>query len=71
MIKAIKDYNDMIWKGSCKWLKKHWKGYALLVFVLTVIEFCWIYRDSIQDFIGRKVSNKEDDEKEAKYKEWN
>ena len=54
------DYNDMVWKGSKKWIKKHWKGYIVLVGVGYVVGCgigCGIvYKDEIKEKVKSEIN---------------
>lgn len=52
----FKDYLDLC-KHSCRWLKKHWKGYTVLCTLLCGAEVAWFYRESIKDKINEKVGD--------------
>lgn len=54
MMKALKDYGEMVWKPSWKWVVKHWKGYSVLLVVLMVIPYIWLYWDDIKGYIRRR-----------------
>lgn len=30
MMRALKEYNEMVMRPSWKWLRRHWKGYSVL-----------------------------------------
>ena len=39
MFKAMKEYWNEVFKPSCRWLKKHWKGYlvfSIIVYAVTL-----------------------------------
>lgn len=58
---ALKDYKEMIWKPSWKWLKKHWKGYSVLLVICMVVPEIWWYWDDIKTYIKKKFKrNKEE-----------
>ena len=52
----FKDYLDLC-KHSCRWFKKHWKGYMVLCMLFGGAEVAWIYRESIKDKINEKVED--------------
>lgn len=62
MINALKDYNEMVWKPSCKWIKKHWKGYVFFIVILEVLYFMWFYWSSICDYFKSKFDKKSEKE---------
>lgn len=41
MFKALKEYNEMVFKPSCKWMKRHWKGYSVFTLVVYAISFAY------------------------------
>lgn len=56
MMNALKEYNEMVMKPSWKWLKKHWKGYSILLIITMLVEFIWLFGwyDYIKDSIESK-----------------
>lgn len=59
MIEALKEYNEMVWKPSCKWLGRHWKGYSVFVAVLTIVPYLWFYWSDITEYIRSKLAKDE------------
>ena len=60
MREAINEYFDL-WKVSFKWVKKHWKGYLLVLMIIYIIEiviFFPNYITKIKDFIVNKFKRK-------------
>lgn len=55
----VKDYVELC-KHSGQFMKKHWKGYALLCVVVTGVEFAYLNREEIKDYIESKKSQKEE-----------
>ena len=61
MMNALKEYNEMVWKPSWKWLKKHWKFYTMFCVFIMAIELCCLYWSSIKRFVKSKFKrNKEE-----------
>ena len=56
-----KDYVDLC-KHSCRWMKKHWKGYILVCIIIYALTFIWLSRDYIMDYIREKFSKKTEEE---------
>lgn len=48
MIKAIKDYNDMVYKPQIMWIKKH--PIAYIVLSVTVAAATYLYMSKINDY---------------------
>lgn len=61
MMRALKEYNEMIWRPSWKWLKKHWKGYSVFLVILMIVPYIWFYRSSITECIKRKFTKNGDE----------
>ena len=58
MREAINEYFDL-WKVSFKWVKKHWKGYLLVLMIIYIIViFFPNYITKIKDFIVNKFKRK-------------
>ncbi len=55
-----KDYISL-WKCSWEWLKKHWKGYIVLVSILTAIECMCIFKEDIKCKIEDIKKSKSED----------
>lgn len=62
MFTALKDYNDMIMKPSWRWLKKHWKGYLVLLVIIYAVPYLWWYSDQIKEYFQSKFRKKEEEE---------
>lgn len=56
MMNALKEYNEMVWKPSWRWMKKHWKGFSVFYITVMLVEFIWLFGwyDDIKDFIKNK-----------------
>lgn len=41
----VKDYIETVWKPYMKWIRKHWKGYLVLIGTLFLIGYVlpWIF----------------------------
>ena len=65
MMRALKEYNEMVMRPSWKWLKKYWKGYSVFVLVISVIggfgPYLWYYRSDITEYIKSKFKNHEEE----------
>ena len=64
-MKAFKNF----WKdlgtlqlNSCRWLKKHWKGYLVLTAIICGVEMIVIYRDKIKEKISDKLESRKSEE---------
>lgn len=65
MMRALKEYNEMVMRPSLKWLKKHWKGYSVFVAVISMIggfgSDLWYCRSHITEYIRTKFKNHEEE----------
>ena len=59
-----KDYNDMCVKPQCEWMKKHWKGYSLVLIGSFVGGYAVGYvidnKDEIEDKVKSIFKKKEE-----------
>ena len=63
MREAINEYFDL-WKVSFKWVKKHWKGYLLVLMIIYIIEIAIFfpnYITKLKDFIVSKFKRKQEE----------
>lgn len=65
MIRALNEYNEMVMGSSWKWLKKHWKGYSVLLVISMFGPFfllnLWFYWSDITEYVKRKFKKKEEE----------
>lgn len=54
MMKALKEYNEMIMRPSWGWLKRHWKGYSVFCAIVMVVPYVWFFWDDIKEYIRSK-----------------
>lgn len=48
MMKALKEYDEMVMRSYWKWLEKHWKGYSVLLVIWFAGPYIWWYWDVIK-----------------------
>ena len=65
MMRALKEYKEMVWNPSWKWVKKHWKGYSVFVLIISVIggfgPYLWYYRSDVTEYIKNKFTKNEEE----------
>ena len=61
MMKALKEYNEMVMRPSWKWLKKHWKGYSVLLVISMIVPYLWFYWSDITEYIKSEFKNHEEE----------
>lgn len=61
MMRALKDYNEMVWRPSWKWMKKHWKGYSVLLVISMIVPYLWFYWSDITEYIKNKFTKNEEE----------
>ncbi len=61
MMRALKEYNEMVMRPSWKWLRKHWKGYSVLLAVSMVVSCLWFSWGDITEYIKSKFKNHEEE----------
>ena len=61
MMKVLKEYNEMVMRPSWKWLKKHWKGYSVLLAISMIVPYLWFYWSDITEYIKSKFKNHEEE----------
>ncbi len=61
MMRALKEYNEMVMRPSWKWLKKHWKGYSVLLVISMIAPYLWFYWGDITEYIKSKFKNHEEE----------
>ena len=59
MMRALKDYNEMVWRPSWKWMKKYWKGYSVLLVISMIVPYLWFYWSDITEYINNKFTKNE------------
>lgn len=58
------DYADLM-RHNNQWLKKHWKGWLLLVIISSAIELLWLSREYVADWFEDLKSKFTRKEKES------
>lgn len=53
MMRALKEYNEMVMRPSWKWLRRHWKGYSVLLVMRSPNKDSFFLRDIYISSIGR------------------
>ena len=61
MMRALKEYNEMVMRPSWKWLKKHWKGYSVLLAISMIVPYLWFYWSDITEYIKSEFKNHEEE----------
>lgn len=61
MMEALKEYNEMVFEPSLKWLKKHWKGYFVLTMISAIGLELWFKRSDITEYIKNKSTKNEEE----------
>ena len=61
MMRALKEYNEMVMKPSWTWLKKHWKGDSVLLAISMIVPYLWFYWSDITEYIKSKFKNHEEE----------
>ncbi len=51
---AWKEYKEMVWMPSWKWVTKHWKGYSVFLIICGAAPYVWLYWDRIKTYIKGK-----------------
>lgn len=62
MIKAGKEYCELVLKPHWGWVKKHWKGFLVFTAICTAVWYCYVFHIYMKTFVqnmfmkGRKES---------------
>lgn len=58
MMRALKECNEMVMRPSWKWLRRHWKGYSVL---LVIVPYLWFYWSDITEYVKSKFKKNEEE----------
>ncbi len=61
MMNALKEYYEMVWRPSWKWIEKHWKGYTVLLVLSMIGPYIWFYWSEIVQYIKDKFMKSEEE----------
>lgn len=61
MMRALKEYNEMVMRPSWKWLRRHWKGYSVLLVISMIVSYPWFYWSDITEYVKSKFKKNEEE----------